>query len=266
MPEKRYHPFSYTAPILEGDYPMGGLIAPQLAPPENGPAWRVVVIPGTPSRDYIYYRLLARAPDDMEVVMVRRAGYGGRSYGKGVTNAVLSFDDQVKSIEPVLKLGDKKPTIIMGVSYGGALALKSALEYPDLIHGVFTVAMLVDRPRGYVESAVRLAHLPGIYHALPQHLKNAAREVMGRKSQIGSLFERLPNLTQPVTILHGNRDQLVSLSSAHRLGDYFGDKKDVEVREFHNGTHYMECERPNMIYSEIEQLKARIAGNFEGAN
>lgn len=238
---------------------MTALLAPAIETPRTGKPWRVVAIPGTPSRDYVFLRFLARAPADMEVVMVRRAGYGGPHYGSGRLSPVLDFNEQVRAIAPLFQKDDGKQTIIMGVSYGGALALKCALDFPDYIHGAITVAMLVSEPRAYVRSAVSLGGALGVHHALPNYLKTARREVIGRRSQIGPLFDRLKTLKQPVTVMHGNRDTLVPLSAAHELLDYLGPNSDVDFCHVDGGTHYLECERPNLIYQEIEKLKGRIA-------
>ena len=145
----------------------------------------------------------------------------------------------------------------MGISYGGALALKCALDYPDHIDGVMTVAMLVDEPRGYVKPVVQLANLPFINPLLPQHLKNAAREVVTRRPQIGPLFNKLQSLTCPVTIVHGDRDHLVSLTSAHRLRHYFSNDADISLEEVAGGSHFLECEQPDLIYSLVAALKHR---------
>ncbi len=254
MSDKRYESFSYTANILGGDYPMSGLIS--RSDREGG--WRIVAVPGSPSRDYMFKRFLSRAPADTEVVMARRAGYGDMNYGDGVQQPVFDFNDQVRALAPLFDKDDAKHTIIYGVSYGGALALKAALDYPHRIAGVLTVAMLVDEPRAYVRGMVRLGGLPGIRHVLPAYLNTARQEIAERRPQIRALFERLPSIKQPVTILHGNRDTLVPLSAARDLQNYFGDKDDIEFRMIKNGTHYLECERPNMLYEEIEKLKQRI--------
>ncbi len=254
MAQKRYAPITWTAEIQGGNYPMAGLQAAS----NRADGWRIVAIPGTPSRDYVFYRFLARAPEYMEVTMVTRAGYGGGAYGEDSKDPVLDFNDQVKAIAPLFEKSDGKKTIILGVSYGGALALKCALDYPNHIHGAMTVAMLVHEPRTYVKGAIRLGGVVGINHALPQYLKNARREVIGRREQIGPLFARLKTMHQPVTILHGNRDNLVPLSAAKDLQGYFTDQQDVQFQLVQNGTHYLECERPNMLYEEIEKLKARI--------
>ncbi len=257
MTKKRYRKISYQADILGGNYPMQALHVPAREETTGDQEWRVIAIPGTPSRDYVFYRFLHHAPDNMEVTMVTRAGYLGGHYGTGISDPVLSFDDQVKAIAPLFQKDDGRRALIMGVSYGGALALKSALDYPQYVDGVMTVAMLVHEPRAYVRAGIKLGGVPGINHILPQYLKNARREVIARRAQITPLFDDLKKMHQPVTIIHGNRDSLVPLSSVKDLKSYFTNEQDVEFSLAKNGSHYLECERPRFLYQELEKLKKR---------
>ena len=247
---KRYSRITYTAPIL------GGYEATADVAPSDG-KWRVVGIPGTPSRPHMFRRFLEQAPDDFEVVVPNRPGYGGPKWGKGVREPVLSFDDQVAAFAPFFDKDDGKKTIVLGVSYGGALALKCALDFPDRVHGAVTVAMLVTEPRGYVQSVVPLAGAPGIKQVLPGYLHNSRAEVSGRREQIGAVFDRLETYTRPVSILHGDLDNLVALSDAEVLQGYFGPDADVEFQLIKGGTHYLELQFPQKLYNAIRGVIAR---------
>lgn len=261
----RYARTLWTADIQGGNYPMAGLKAEALTKPETDQGFRVIAIPGTPSRDYMFRRVLERTPDDVEMIMVTRAGYGGALYGPDAKEPVLDLDDQVKAIEPILHAPTDRKTIVMGVSYGGALAFKCALDYPDLVQGVLSVAMLVHEPRDFVKNVVSLGGTPGINQALPQYLKNARREVIARRSQIGPLFERFKTIGQPITILHGTLDHLVPLSAAHDLMQLLGPRDDMVFSEVPNGTHFLELERPNLIHDQLRALMSRLGSSQAAA-
>jgi pimeloyl-ACP methyl ester carboxylesterase len=247
---KRYSRITYTAPIL------GGYQATADFAPSDG-EWRVLAVPGTPSRPHMFTRFLEQAPEDLEIVVPNRPGYGGAYWGKGVRKPVLSFNDQVAAFRPFLDKLDGKRTIVLGVSYGGALALKTALENPARIAGAVTVAMLVTEPRKYVHGAMKLSEMWGVRHVLPGYLHNARAEVAGRREQIGPLFARLPELRAPVTIMHGDLDTLVPLSDAMTLQRYFGEHADVEFELVKGGTHYLELQFPQRLYKAIRGVIAR---------
>lgn len=257
MPPKRATRRFYTAPIL-GGYEMSY----DHAPSEGG--WRVVAIPGTPSRPHMFSRFLAEAPDDLEVVVPNRAGYGGPRWGKGARAPVLSFDDQIAAIRPLFDKDDGKRTIVVGVSYGGALALKTALDFPQRIAGVVTVAMLVSEPRPYVLASTRLASLPLIRDVLPGYLHNARAEIEGRRAQTGALFQRLSTLKVPVAILHGDLDTLVPRSAAGELQAYLGPDAEAEFELVKGGTHYLELQFPQRVYRAIRRVIARAERRRRG--
>ncbi len=240
----------YVAPIL-GGYQMSYAHAP------SDGAWRVLAIPGTPSRPHMFSRFIAAAPDDLDVIAVNRAGYGGPVYGPNARAPVLSFDDQVRALAPLFDIDDGKRTIVVGVSYGGALALKTALDYPHRIAGAVTVAMLVREPRRYVLASTRLASLPLVREALPAYLHTARAEVAGRRAQIAPLFARLKDLDIPVTAMHGDLDTLVPISSLDELRGYFAPEADLEIERVRGGTHYLELQFPNRVYKAIRGVIAR---------
>ncbi|MBI1365202.1 MAG: alpha/beta fold hydrolase [Alphaproteobacteria bacterium] len=240
----------YEAPIL-GGYEMTADIAASDA------EWRVVAIPGTPSRPHMFSRFLREAPTDIEVVVPNRAGYGGPLWGPKARPPVLSFDDQIGAIAPLFDRDDGKKTIALGVSYGGLLALKAALDYPGRVFGVVTVAALVTEPRSYVAGAMQMADWPGFKHLLPRYAHNARAEVEGRRAQIGPLFERLKLLSVPVTIMHGDLDTLVALSDARALGEKFRPGADVAFDLVRGGTHYLELQTPQRLFDAVRDVIAR---------
>lgn len=231
-------------------------MAAKIAPSEMNDAWRVIAIPGAPSRFLLFMRLLALAPIDLDFTVVMRPGYapsGGRSPAP-----VLDFEDQVAAIAPLLERDDQRPTILLGVSYGGALALKCALDHPDRIAGVITSGMLVREPHKHVRLAARAGGAPWLRELLPAHTDTARRELAARRRQFEALAERLPSTRQPVTIVHGNRDWVVPCASAAELRGLFAPNADIVLKHIEGGTHYLECERPRLILSEIDALKARV--------
>ncbi|MEO1013605.1 MAG: alpha/beta fold hydrolase [Pseudomonadota bacterium] len=249
----RVQRIEYDAPIL-GGYGMSA----QVAPARHAP-WRVIGIPGTPSRPHMWSRFVRLAPDDLEVAAVNRAGYGGPMYGDDRRAPVLSFDDQIAAIAPLIE-ADERPAVVVGVSYGGALALKAALDHPERIKGVVTVAALVTEPLPWIEKILPLAELPPVRAALPGYLRNARAEVEGRRAQVEAVFERLKGFDRPATIMHGNVDWLVGQSDAEVLRGYFAPDADVVYQPIAGGTHYLELLNPRTVYGAIRDVIARAEG------
>jgi len=212
--------------------------------------WRLVMFPGTPSRKYLFDRVLSLAPDDLEVVLLMRPGFE-----KGASRAFTDFSDQVAVARPFLE--DGKKVVTLGVSYGGELALQCALDRPDKVKGVVTVAALVTEPRGWVRFFVDLGGRPVVRNLVPRTLHHSRAEIAGRRAQIGPLFARLKDLKAPVTILHGDVDHLVALSDARVLRSYFADGADVVLDVVKGGSHFLEMQFPRRVLAAVRGVIER---------
>lgn len=238
-----YREHSYLAPL---DPPLE--TQAHIAPSDGD--WRLIVFPGTPCRKYLFDRFMPRAPRDLEVVLLMRPGYGRRH-----DRPYLSFNDQIAAARPFLE--DGKKVVTLGVSYGGALALKALLDHPHVVKGAVTVAALVTEPRPYVQPFADLGGAFGVRHVLPRHLHHARAELEGRRAQVGPLFARLRDERRPVSILHGDADHLVPLSDAQTLQGYFGPNADVAFDLVKGGTHFLEMQTPQRLYDAVASVIGR---------
>lgn len=236
---RTYREITYTAPLstpLETDAYVAGA---------DGD-WRLVVFPGTPCRKRLFHRFLSHAPPGLEVVVISRPGFG-----KGHTEAITDWDEQVAAIKPFLS--DKK-IITLGVSYGGELALKSALDFPDQVKGVVTVAALITEPRPYIRALEKLGDAPSVGALLPGQVKRVKAEIEARRTQIGPLLDRLENLTAPVEVVHGDLDNLVSRGDAHALMARLKHNPHAEFHHINGGTHYLELQYPKRLHAAVARV------------
>lgn len=238
-----YRPITYDAPLSPP-------IRNQAWIAERDCDWRVVMFPGTPARKYLFERMLRTAPDDLEVVLLARPGYA-----RGHNRAYLDFNDQVAASRPFLDGGKK--VVTLGVSYGGELALKALVDHPEQVKGAVTVAALINEPRGWVHPFIALGATPAVNALMPRTLRYSLEEVKGRRDQVGPLFERLREVTAPVTILHGDADHLVGMNDARTLEGHFGPDADVEFRHVRGGTHFLELQFPQLVFDAVKGVIAR---------
>ncbi len=223
-----------------------------IAPAEGD--WRVVVIPGTPCNKLQFVRFLRTAPAGVEIVVVTRPGFG-----KGHREAYTDWDDQLAAIKPFLpggEWGDKK-IVTLGVSYGGELALKAALDFPEAVRGVVTVAALIDEPHDYALTLEKLGGTAGVEDLVPDHWHKVRAEVAGRRDQIGPLLDQLRSLDAPVEVLHGDFDAIVPKSNADKLMQFLGPKTGAAFDLVPGGTHFMELQYPRRLHAAVQRVIER---------
>lgn len=248
---RSFHEITYTAP-LSTPIELDAYHAP------SSGEWRLFVFPGTPCNKFLFQRFLRVAPPDLDVVVITRPGFG-----KGHAGPVLDFDEQIAAIKPFLaggEFGDKK-VITMGVSYGGELALKAALDFPDDVKGVTTVAALIDEPHDY---ALRLEKFAmdleeggaGKYiePLAPTRWTTVRAEVAGRRDQIGPILDRLQAFTHPVEIIHGDFDAIVPRANADKLAQHLSKASLGTVDIVPGGTHYLELQYPRRVYQAVQRV------------
>lgn len=82
------------------------------------------------------------AKEGLVVYAIDLRGFGGWSNDSKDTRMDLdnTLQDVKGSVEVLHKLHEKIPVFVLGEAMGGALALKAAAEYPDLIQGTITAA------------------------------------------------------------------------------------------------------------------------------
>lgn len=215
--------------------------------------WRVIVFPGSPCNKLLFARLLRTAPAGLDMVVLSRPGFG-----RGHQECFPDFDEQVAAARPFLPGGDygDKKIITLGVSYGGELALKAALDFPDAVKGVVTVAALIDEPHDYALQLEKLGAVNGIEPYVPNRWLKVRKEITGRRSQIGPLLDRVAKIEAPVEVLHGDFDAIVPKSNARKLMDVLPDSR-AGLEIIPGGTHYLELQYPRRLHRAISRVIER---------
>ncbi len=245
-----FREITYTAPLPEP------LETDAFHQPGEGD-WRVIVFPGSPCNKLLFTRLLRTAPAGLDMVVLSRPGFG-----RGHRSVYTDFEEQVAAAKPFLpkssgggEFGDKK-IVTLGVSYGGELALKTALDFPDVVKGVVTVAALIDEPHDYALQLEKIGSVNGIEPYVPNRWMKVRKEITARRAQIGPLLEQASRIEAPVEVIHGDFDAIVPKSNAEKLMRVLPrERAGLEIVP--GGTHYLELQYPRRVHRAISRVIER---------
>lgn len=169
----------------------------------------VMFIHGSPAssefwRNYLVdSSLLQRA----KLMAVDRPGYGYSGYG----NIITSIKRQADMIAPILREKRKQHSVILlhGSSYGGTVAARLAMDYPELVDGIiFQSSSLAPGEETTYWITYPTSHW-SISWLLPPTLRNANLEKLSHKFELQKMEGLWDQITAACTILHGDADELI---------------------------------------------------------
>jgi pimeloyl-ACP methyl ester carboxylesterase len=195
----------------------GFILRCHLAPAADA-RWNVVFIHGTPARAGIWHAQFARPFPQANLVAYDRPGFGASRPAARVPRLA----GQVAALTNLLAALPARPTILVGHSYGGPVALLAAVEHPALVAGVVLVGASVDPAQ---ERPLWVQHAFGLdatSWVLPGWLRQCNRELLTLKADLAALEGKLPQLRAPVVMVHGARDRQVPVANVAYLRDRLG--------------------------------------------
>ncbi len=147
--------------------------------------------------------LLARA----KLMAVDRLGYGYSDYGRPIT----SLKKQAAAIAKLLRQKRKVhfPIVVHGSSYGGSVATRLAIDFPDLVDGLLLQSASVAPD---LETTYSISY-PSSHWALewlvPGALKVANAEKLSHADELRRMEDRWYRIDAHCIVLHGRRDRLI---------------------------------------------------------
>lgn len=140
-----------------------------------------------------------------------RPGYGGS--GRGRVDPSLAR--QAAAVAAVVDTeGHGRPAVLVGHSLGGPIVARAAVDFPSRVSGLVLLAPSIDPVLERPWWIQRPADWPLLAWLLPVELRTANRELLPLAAELAALAPRLGEPAQPVTVIHGRRDDLVPVANA----------------------------------------------------
>ena len=218
-----------------------------LETPRDTPApWKIVVITGAPSWAEYWADLLAELPQDREMIVVDRPGYAASEPLHPVTDIRV----QAEALAPVLQAARGQKVLLVGQSYGAAIASIMADQNPG------KVASLVLLSGFFGEAGPTARWLLDLgskaLGMIPRDLRHAVIEVNGQKPQLRHAKHALARLNIPIHMIHGDKDDFAPLEVAERLAGETVTRRPIRVVRTAGANHFLNDGPTEILLEAIE--------------
>ncbi len=188
------------------------------------------------------------------VIAVDRPGYGYSDFGK----AERSLVKQAAAIRPILEKYRPKKIVLAGHSYAGPVIARMAIDFPQLVDGLIIVAGSIDpalEPHYWWQGPL---DWKAICWMLPPAFRVSNQEILPLPEQLEAMLPFWGNITCPVTVIQGTRDNLVHPGNADFAERMLTNSSKLEIVRMEGGSHFVFWTQQELIVQEI----LKIVGNL----
>jgi pimeloyl-ACP methyl ester carboxylesterase len=205
-----------------------------LETPRDKPApWKIVVITGAPSWAEYWAEIMAELPQDREMVVVDRPGYAGSE----PAHPVHDIRVQAEALAPVLTAAPGQRVLLVGQSYGAAIASIMAADNRGRVASLVLLSGFFGETgptsRWLIDMGSRALKL------IPRDLRHAVMEASGQRPQLVHARRALMQLTIPVHMIHGDKDDFAPIEVAERLAKETATRRPVRFVRTTGANHFL---------------------------
>jgi pimeloyl-ACP methyl ester carboxylesterase len=190
---------------------LGWKISALVTPRDTPTPLKIVVVPGAPSWAEYWAPVLAALPLDREMVVVDRPGFAASEPATCVPDIRL----QAIALAPLLNAAPGQKILLVGQSYGAAIATVMASRQPRALAGLVLLSSYLGEPGPTARFLVNLGMRA--LDMVPRDLRHAILEVSGQRAQLIHMRQALKHLHVPVHVIHGDADDFAPIELAEKL-------------------------------------------------
>jgi pimeloyl-ACP methyl ester carboxylesterase len=168
-----------------------------------------------------------------------------------------SLEDQANAIGILLSNSPPHRTILVGHSYGGPVAVQAALKFTNEVGGVVLIGGSMDPGQEHTLLIQRIGDWPIISWILPRAARQCNRELITLKGDLIKLKPQLANLSVPVLMLHGVKDDLVPIENVDYMRAQMtaaGKSNLFDTMTFPDYNHFIPWEHPDAVEAAIRKV------------
>ena len=213
----------------------------------------LLLIHGSPGSYETFKRIANddRLTENFQVIVVDRPGYGGSQKG----DVEKSLEKQASSIKAALQYNkSNKPAMIVGYSFGGAIATRIAMDFPDILGKLLLLAPTLDpdleSPRWYERLGKAFSWV------LPTEIRVYIDESYDLAQELRIMTPLYSKIHAQTHYVHGDRDAIVSVKTLEFAKRNFNSSRFTS-KIVSGMDHYIPQDHPEVAIDAILELNSR---------
>ncbi|WP_333587278.1 alpha/beta fold hydrolase [Phenylobacterium sp.] len=225
---------------------LGWRVSALETPRERPAPWRIVVITGSPSWAEYWAPVIAAMPQDREMIVVDRPGFGRSE----PIDHVPELETQALALSPLLRPRRGQKILLVGQSYGAAIATLMAARNPRHVKSLVLLSGYYGEPgptaRWLLDAGGKALGI------IPRDLRNAVLEVTGQPQQLGPVRQALTSLRLPIHLIHGDKDDFAPLEAAERLVSEIQGRRPLRLARMAGADHFLNDGPEEVLLEALE--------------
>lgn len=196
------------------------------------------------------------------LITADRPGFGYSNFGNGEG----SLKEQADALKPILdQYSINRPIILVGHSLAGALVVRMAAQFPNLVDGVVIVSGSVDPELEPNETWFRAPlATPFLSWMLPSSFRASNEEIYHLKPELEKMLPMWKEVECPVVVIQGKQDELVPAENADFAKTMLVNAS-VETLMVEDMNHFVPWSHPHLISDAVMRQLNQLSGSREAS-
>lgn len=209
----------------------------------------LVFIHGSPGSWDAYKAYLADTElnQRFRIIAPDRPGFGRSNFRQS-----MALEPQAQLLNALLReIANGQPTILIGHSYGGPLAVQMAVNKPHAYSHLVLLAGALDPQAEKPEKWRKPLTWVPLKYLVPGALKPSNDELWMLKEDLKALKPQLGRLTSKTLIIHGKEDKLVPYQNVAYMQKHFSQVDSLKVVSIEDANHFIVWNQEALIKKAI---------------